>query len=207
MALASDIAGQLRRAICERGTASIAVSGGRTPRHVFPALATADVDWRHVCITLTDERWVEPSHEDSNEGLARRLLLSERAAAASFIGLKTEHGVSQTEERLNAIAWPLDAAFLGIGEDGHIASLFPGDRGWEAATGRCVAIAKTDTRQDRISLSPGALLNCRRIFIILSGSAKIAAFEAAKRPGPANEIPLRLVLHQTGVPVSVYVAD
>ncbi len=207
LALAEDIAEQLRIAISERGVASMAVSGGRTPVHVFPTLAAADVDWRKVYVTLTDERWVEPEHKDSNEGLARRLLLVNRASKASFIGLKTERGADQTEEELKEMPWPLDAVFLGIGEDGHIASLFPGDRDWEAAPGHCVAVAGTETRQARISLTPRALLDCRKIFIILSGTPKAAALESAKLSGPTNQIPLRLVLHQNLVPVSIYIAD
>ena len=81
-ALASDLADCLRRGIAERGQGSLALSGGRTPRHVLPLLAGEELAWDKVLVTLTDERWVDGAHPESNEGLARRCLLTAVAVAA-----------------------------------------------------------------------------------------------------------------------------
>ncbi len=211
-ALAGDLADSLGRGIAERGQASIAVSGGRTPHLVFPLLAAAELSWDKVFVTLTDERWVDGSHPESNQGLARRCLLTGAAAAARFIPLKSpaatpEAGLGMCAAALDGLPWPLDAVFLGMGADGHIASLFPGDKGWQGGPGRCVAVPGAEGRHPRMSLSAGALLDSRRIFLVLSGAAKRRTLEAARRRGPAAEFPLRLVLDQQRVPVCLYIAD
>ncbi|MHA1597374.1 MAG: 6-phosphogluconolactonase, partial [Alphaproteobacteria bacterium] len=196
--LADDMAATLKDALAARGTASLAVSGGRTPEMVLPKLAAADLDWANVHVTLVDERRVNVDHPDSNEGLARRLLPS----AARFTGLLGSH----PDKDLDALDWPLDAAFLGMGPDGHIASLFPGTGDW-SNHGRVLAVAAVGDRRARISLTPEALLDCRHIFLILSGPEKRAAFDAAKQPGPVAELPLRLIVHQDRVPVTVYISN
>jgi len=209
--LAADLAAWLGRAVEERGRAALAVSGGRTPEHVFPILRQADLAWPNIRVTLTDERWVGPDNGASNEGLARRLLLTGPAATARLIGLKTsapspEEGLAEADRLLATVSWPLDAVFLGMGEDGHIASLFPGDLGWRARRGRCHAVAEAPDGRPRISLTPGALLDSRRIFLILSGAKKAAAYARAGESGPPEELPFRHILRQDAVPVSVYAA-
>ena len=129
--LVRDMAICLGQAIEQRGHTSLAVSGGRTPERIFPILAQQSLPWDRVSITLADERWVDPANVDSNEGLTRRLLLQGPASNARFIGLKTGRenpfdGQAETEKALARIDWPLDAIFLGMGEDGHIASLISG---------------------------------------------------------------------------------
>ncbi|MBT3237643.1 MAG: 6-phosphogluconolactonase [Rhodospirillaceae bacterium] len=209
--LADDMAAALKDAIVARGRAGIAVSGGRTPETVLPRLATAKLDWAKVDVTLIDERWVDSDHPDSNEGLALRTLLAGRAADARFVGLKVPgddpfSALPEIEQNLTPLNWPLDAAFLGVGPDGHIASLFPDSGDWRDAPGRVLAVQQAGDRRARISLTPNALLDCRHIFLILSGAEKIAVYEAAKTPGDMLEMPLRLIMHQVRVPVTVYIA-
>lgn len=211
-ALTEGLVGDLTQAISERGQGTIAVSGGRTPELVFPLLSNTDLDWSRIAVTLIDERWVEPEHPDSNEGLARRLLHVGSAAQARMVGLKSagptpDEGKAETEDRLASLSWPLDTAFLGMGEDGHVASLFPNDGAWVDALGRCLAVSPQEGRSARMSLTPAALLEIRHLHLIVLGAAKRHTLEAALEPGPAGDLPIRLVLHQNRVPVTVYLAD
>ncbi|NQU58665.1 MAG: 6-phosphogluconolactonase [Rhodospirillales bacterium] len=209
---ADDIAACLTEAIATRGQASLAVSGGKTPQHLLPVLAQKTVAWERVCITLIDERWVAPDHPDSNEGLARRLLMQGPAAKARFIAMKTDHadpcdGQADVEQALAAVGWPLDAVFLGMGEDGHIASLFPDQDNWQDAPGRALAVAGSLERQPRMSLTPAALLDSRHIFLVITGSKKRAIYEAALKPGPIGAFPIRLILRQNRIPLTLYAVD
>ncbi len=209
--LTDDMAACLGEAVSKRGRASLAVSGGRTPAHIFPILARKDLPWERLTITLADERWVDADHPDSNEGLARRLLLRGPAATARFVGLKTDDenpidGLARVEAALATVPWPLDAVYLGMGEDGHIASLFPGTAAWAAAPGRVLAVAANGGRQSRISLSPAALRDSRQIYLVITGPDKRAILDAAMAPGPPGEFPVRLILDQDRVPVTVYAA-
>lgn len=210
-ALADDLAAVLREAISARNQALMAVSGGRTPRHVFACLRRLDVDWPRVTLTLTDERWVPADHPDSNEGLARSSLLLGPAAAATFIPLyggevSPEAGQAACEARLAALAKPFDAVYLGLGGDGHFASLFPGDPALDVRDRVCAAVPGTETRQPRMTLTASPILDARKVFLMFSGADKHAVYGEARRAGPYEHIPLRLILGQGRTPVSVFKA-
>ena len=199
----------LSAAIAARGRAVLMVSGGRTPCHVYPRLAQADVDWASVTMTLSDERWIPAGQADSNEGLVRAHLLQGAAAAATFVPLyggegTPEAGRSACEARLAALAMPFDAVYLGLGPDGHIASLFPGDPALEVANRMCAAVPETQTRSSRMTLTPSAILNARQVFLLFDGAEKQAVYNAAKKPGPIRDLPVRLLLTQDRTPVSVF---
>jgi 6-phosphogluconolactonase len=210
-ALAGDLAGVLRDAVSDRGRALLAVSGGRTPRHVFERLSAARLDWTRVTITLSDERWVPPDHPDSNERLVRAYLMQGEAAAATFIPLfggedTPRAGRAACEARLAPLALPFDAVYLGMGGDGHFASLFPGDPAVEVRDGRCVAVPPRGQRVARMSLTAPTVLNARRIFLLFTGADRHATYVEAKQAGSANALPLRLVLRQDTAPVTVLIA-
>jgi len=207
-ALADDLAAAARQAISARGRALLAVSGGRTPRHVFAHLRQREVDWSRVTVTLTDERWVPADHPDSNEGLVRAHLLHGPAAAAAFVPLyggeaSPEAGQTACEARLGALAAPFDAVYLGLGDDGHIASLFPGDAALEVRDRLCVAVPGTGVRQPRLSLTAPAILSAREVFLMFSGAGKHAAYAEANRAGASERLPVRLILDQARTPVRV----
>jgi 6-phosphogluconolactonase len=210
-ALAQDLARNLRAAVAARGRAVLAVSGGRTPRQVFERLRQLDVDWPRVTVTLTDERWIPADHPESNEGLARAHLLQGPAAAAAFIPLyggeaSPEAGKAACEARLVALAGPFDAIYLGLGGDGHVASLFPGDPALDVRDRLCAAVPGTATRQPRMTLTASAILDARRVCLLFSGADKYAVYAEARVPGPLTQIPLRMLLAQDRVPISVFKA-
>ncbi|WP_292997415.1 6-phosphogluconolactonase [Nevskia sp.] len=217
-AVAASVADDLRAAIAQRSQASLVVSGGRSPVPFFAALRRADVDWSRVWITLADERWVPPSAADSNERLLREHLLIDGAAAARFIGLKSafdtpETGLAATRAALAAIPRPFDVVVLGMGEDGHTASLFPGAAGLAQALDVAnadvvAAITPLTAPHPRITLTLAALLDARRIVLPLSGAAKLAVYRAAvAADGDPLLRPIAAVLQQRRVPVEVWIVD
>ncbi len=217
-AMALEIGACLAGAIRRQGSASLAVPGGRTPRCVFPALSGQPLAWEKVQVTLTDERWVGADHADSNERLARDELLQGEAVRACFTGLKTpapspRAGLAECRARLADFPLPLDAVLLGMGEDGHIASLFPMADWPDPTDASCLALdtpagGASDLRpsDQRMSLAPQIILGAANIFLILSGAQKRSVYEEAKHPGPIPALPVRLVLHQDKAPITVFLA-
>ncbi|HSK39017.1 MAG TPA: 6-phosphogluconolactonase [Arenibaculum sp.] len=211
-ALAEKLGRTLAEAIARRGTASLVVSGGRTPEALFGRLAGLDIDWAKVGVTLADERWVPPSDPASNEAMVRRTLLTGRAATAGFVPLYTGHatpeeGEADCAEALRHLPRPFDALILGMGDDGHTASLFPGAPTLaEALAGPavCRAVRAPGAPQPRITLTLPTLLESRRIHLLVTGAGKRAALEAALAAGPVEAMPVRAVLRQDRVPVEIH---
>ena len=212
--LAAQVAELLRIGIKERGKASLVVSGGSTPVPFFAALSELALDWQQVTITLADERWVDPAAADSNERLVRVHLLQNRAEAARFVGLKTGaatavQGEKECADRLALLPMPFDALILGMGNDGHTASLFPQARRLGEAlaldSGKlCLAITPPAAPHERMSLTLPALLHSRQIILHLVGIGKREVYEKAMANGPVTEMPIRAVLGQTAAPVTVF---
>lgn len=213
-ALAGQVADLLRSAIKERGQASLVVSGGSTPVPFFAALSALALDWRQVVVTLADERWVDPMDADSNEHLVRQHLLQNRAAVARFVGLKNEalsavQGEKECAERLALLPRPFDVLVLGMGKDGHTASLFPQAARLGEALNMdsgtlCLAITPPAAPHERMTLTLPALLQSRQIILHLVGPDKRAVYERALAKGPVAEMPIRAVLGQAFAPVTVF---
>jgi 6-phosphogluconolactonase len=211
--LATDIAGSLTAAIGARGLASLVVSGGRSPVRLFEILRTQPLEWDRVCVALADERWVSPGDPASNERLVRDVLLKDRTASARFLGLKNgaptpDLGAVSAWETFARVPRPFDAVVLGMGDDGHTASLFPGSPNLPralnpAAAAGCVGMWAPVAPQPRLSLNLTALLDSRRIVVLISGESKWRTFAAACAPGPAEDMPIRSVLRQSRTPVDV----
>jgi 6-phosphogluconolactonase len=211
--LATQIAANLNAGIAARGLASLVVSGGRSPVKFFEHLRMQAVEWNRVCVALADERWVEASDDSSNERLVRNVLLKDRAAAARFLGLKNaaptpDLGAVSAWETFARVPRPFDAVMLGMGDDGHTASLFPGSPNLlkalnpETSAG-CVGMWAPAPPQPRLSLNLTALLDARRIVVLIEGDSKWQTLLAARGSGPVQEMPVRAVLRQERTPVEV----
>lgn len=212
--LATRIATLLGEAIATRGTASLALSGGRSPKPVLEALARTPLDWSKVVVTLVDERWVAPDAPDSNERLLRETLLTGPAAAAQFVPMKNDApdayaGQPAVEAAFAAIPWPLDIVLLGMGEDGHTASLFPAATELASgltSTARTIAITPPAAPHQRMSLTASAILAARHVFLQISGDAKKNVYAQALEEGPVEQLPIRLALRQDKTPVEVWIS-
>ncbi len=210
---AADIAARLTHAIAMRGLASLVVSGGRSPVRLFEQLRTQTIDWSRLCVALADERWVAPTDAESNERLVRETLLQGKAAAARFLGLKNaapspDLGAVSAWETFARIPRPFDVTMLGIGDDGHTASLFPGSPNLRsalnpAAAAGCVGMWAPNAPQPRLSLNVSALLDSRHIVILIAGEAKWRTYLTASAAGAVEEMPVRAVLRQQRAPVEI----
>jgi 6-phosphogluconolactonase len=213
-ALAGEIKVDLEEALPARGAGSLVVSGGRTPALMFKRLAQEKLDWARIWVTLADERWVETTAAASNERFVRENLLTGPAGAAHFVGLKNpaptpEAGADWATRALTRVPHPFDVVVLGMGDDGHTASLFPGSLALAraldpSAPPGCVAINALVSPHARVSLNLAALLDARRIVLHIEGDAKWTVYQRARTPGTAAELPVRAVLQQKEVPVDVY---
>jgi len=216
-AIAAHIADALRSAIAARGQASLAVSGGKSPIPMFEALREQNLDWAKVSVVLVDERVVPRDHADSNTALVARHLLQGKAAAARFVPFFRELAplfnaevldalVRDASERIAALPWPLDVAVLGMGEDAHTASLFPGAPGFARAiaTDQRLAWVVPDTAPHaRLSFTLSALLAARELVLSISGESKLAVYRRAAQKAD-EALPISLVIHQAQTPLSVW---
>ena len=214
-ALAQSVADDLHRGISERGKATLVVSGGTTPKQFLTRLAQEDVDWPRVIVTLADERWVPPDAPRSNEHLLRETLLTGHAAAADFVPLYAatpdpEAGLPEIVHRIDALALPFDAVVLGLGNDGHCASLFPdGDRFAEAVnpaqSSRVLPMRSPTAGEPRVTLTLPALIATRALYLQIEGREKqqTLARVRAGEGAPARS-PLRTILREAKVPLNVF---
>lgn len=216
--LADELETTLTDAVARNGRATLAVSGGSTPLPLFRELQRRPLPWAQITVTLVDERWVDSRHSDSNAAFLERELLQGAASAATFVDLYNgattpEEGRAATEAALSDLPWPLDVVILGMGGDGHTASLFPAtDDNREAlAAGLdldtdalCVAIRPGLAPHPRISLTLAAILNTDRLFLHITGDEKKRVYEEALQPGSPEELPIRSVLHQNRHPLEVF---
>jgi len=169
----------------------LALSGGSAARFILPLLSTELLPWDRIRITLVDERWVPSTHPDSNEALVRASL-SRRAKAANIIGLYDgSRSPADAAETLKDKLPPLDVILLGMGEDGHIASLFPND---PANFSREPLAAVAGSDHPRLTLTPRALTQAEAIILAFTGSTKARIFNRALADGPAAELPVRHIL-------------
>ncbi len=214
-ALAERVADRLRAGLATRGRALLAVSGGSTPREFFAQLARQPLDWAQVQVTLVDERWVPESDERSNARLVQSLLLQHAASAAQFVPLYTgdatpEAGLAIVRARIDALPLPFDAVVLGMGDDGHTASFFPGgDHLAEAldldGQTSVLPMHAPAAGEPRITLSLPVLLQTETLILLVSGEKKRDLLADARLGlGAAQHYPVRAVLTQTRVPGAVY---
>lgn len=199
-AAAAQITAALQEALANRGRASLVATGGRSPGPVYDRLAEAPLAWDKVTVTLSDERCVADDHADSNAALVRARLLQRAAVAANFLPLWPSPDVAAL-----AALQPFDVVMLGMGEDGHIASLIPGDPGLEDALTttdltRLVPAGLGKPPAARITLTLSALLSARAIFLLISGQTKR---EVLARALAGGNLPVARLLSKAKVPVRI----
>lgn len=214
--LARRVAALLAGAIDARGGATLAVSGGSTPAPLFDALSQAPLDWAAVTVTQVDERWVDDDHPDANARLIRERLLQDAAAAATFTSMKTAAAApfgaeAAVTDKLAAFAGGIDVVVLGMGEDGHTASFFPGAatlaQALDPASDALVAAVQPVTAPHaRITLTLAALARARHTFLHIVGPGKLEVLRRAQAPGPTEELPVRAVLRHPSLAVDIYYA-
>lgn len=199
----------LEKGIAEKGRASILVSGGRTPLGLFKALSETQMDWSKVDISLADERWVSTDDDASNEKLVKNNLLQGYASKASFYSLVADKAdandaIEEVSARVSAMSQPFDVLILGMGEDGHTASLFPCSaqiqQGLDLNTDQqLIAVTPTTAPHQRISFTLKALLTSQNIFLHLTGESKKQVLEQALSGDDEFAMPIRAVLSRADV--------
>jgi 6-phosphogluconolactonase len=211
--LAEAIADRIRTAIAERGEAAIAVSGGSTPGRFFMALGKMrDIDWTKVIVTLVDERWVDETSDRSNAMLVNEKMLQGPAAVARFFPLYSggdepnAEQVAKTNALVSTLPKPFAAVILGMGNDGHTASFFPGGDTLDQALtsqGPTLAIHAPGAGEPRITFTLPRLLETDGLYLHIEGDEKAAVLEQALGNGPVEDMPIRAVL-RSNAPLAVY---
>ena len=205
-ALATHVATRLSAAIDDNGTATLVVSGGRSPVAFFERLATQPLDWSRVVVSLADERWVPTEHPDSNAGLLKRHLLQGRAAQARFVGLynvaSSVEDAALAADRVLAELPPIDVLVLGMGDDGHTASLFPDSpnlaQALDPQTERhCLPMLAPSVPRQRLTMTRRLLASARQPILSVSGQAKLDTLRAALADDDIAAMPVRAFLNSS----------
>ncbi len=202
--LASDLCQSigeiLTEAIRKRGRASMAVSGGGTPTPLFKEFSLLSIDWAKVDLTLVDDRWVDAKNSDSNELLVRTHLIKNKATKVNFIPLKNDsktakEGQKISEEMLKNITLPFDVVVLGMGSDGHTASLFPcSDELPDAMDlnnlNYLISTSPKTAPYQRLSLTARVIIDAKNVFLHLNGSSKLHTLESAMEYKDSSRMPI-----------------
>ena len=212
--LADRVSGALADAIASRGRASIAVSGGSTPKAFFKALSSRDIDWGKVAITLVDERFVPADNPRSNHQLVADNLLQDKAKATNFLPLYRDAGSAEEAAKIvtadaETLGHPFDVVILGMGADGHTASFFPGGSRLAEAismdTPRGVITMEAEgAGEPRLTFTFASLQDARLLVLHIEGQGKKDVLAAAESDGPETDMPIRAVLRRAATPVDIY---
>ncbi|MCZ6831709.1 MAG: 6-phosphogluconolactonase [Gammaproteobacteria bacterium] len=219
VALLKDCTTIMRTATEQKERATLLVSGGSTPMPLYQKLSEVELAWSKVCIALVDERWVDVDHAGSNAASIHKNLLQNRASEATFVALKTTQktavlGQSLCEQAYRQLPRPFDLTILGMGPDGHTASLFPAAQGLEAALDArnkdlCAAITAnpsevTGELTERLSLTLSGLLQSRQLHLLITGADKFSVYQRALASSDEMLMPVSAILHQNKIPIMVY---
>jgi len=215
--LSSSLEQSLVAGIKEDGRAVLMVSGGSSPAPAYKHLSNHELDWANIDVAMVDERWVDADHEKSNEAFIKSTLLQNHGAAANFVTMKNDaltaqNGVAECEAAYKALKRPFDVTILGMGPDGHTASLFPHAEGLEhgLATDDLVCAINaiesdvTGKITERMTLTLSAIADSKVVKLLISGEEKLAVYKQAKEGGVVADMPLRAVLNHPHINIEVY---
>ena len=206
--LADLMQGAIERAVAAQGLSTIAVSGGSTPSLLYLALASRNIDWPNVAVTLVDERFVPPSAAGSNEAFLRSTFLQGNAGRARFVGLwsaapSLDAAAAEADGRIRGLVRPYDVVVLGMGHDGHTASWFPHADGLNLALSpgaplvAPVRAKKSESAGDfpeRLTQTLRAVADARLVILLMTGAGKRKAFESFAGEGHVEDAPVRAIL-------------
>jgi 6-phosphogluconolactonase len=213
-AVAGDIAYIIGQALEARGRALVAFPGGSTPLLALKLLAETKLEWADVTILPTDDRLVPVTDPQSNAGMLARLFLPKKARVLPLTaGEKDPVAAGRAaDERIADLDWPLDVAWLGVGEDGHTASIFPGPD-FDAAIAGPKARRAIGVRPDplpanapvpRVTLTGPTLASARTVTLVLQGKAKRKVVEQALKQGASSPLPIGRLLAELDMDIDIH---
>lgn len=212
VAAAEAIAERLAARLDAQSGASVVVSGGTTPDRCFDLLSEKPLEWRRTQIVLSDERWVPPDDDASNERLVRDALLKGEAVPAKLLSVFSmttgiQARCDEVDQQIRLGPFPFACSLLGMGEDGHFASLFPDAENLEEGVDvdgeqLCIPVTTAASPHPRVSLTLAALARSDAIVLLMFGDNKLEVYEQAKRKG--SKLPVAHLLKQKKAPVHVY---
>ncbi len=201
----------LNKRLEAQGNASLVVSGGTSPVQCFAELAATDIAWSDVNIVMSDERWLPADHDDSNEKLVRTHLLQGHALGAGLQsmyrdGLTLEQSCAAVDRELRNQYLPFAGALLGMGNDGHFASLFPDAENLDDGLNPdfatlCIPVSTSASPYPRVSLTLSALSRSDEIVLLIFGDEKWQVLQDAL--SSADAYPVSRLLKQKRAPVQV----
>ena len=214
-AVAGDAAFVIESALDARGQAVIALPGGKTPLPIYAKLAEKQLDWKRVTILPTDDRLVPMGDPLSNVTAIAKIFLPLKARVmpiTSEAAADYRAAGRAADARLQDVHWPLDLCLLGVGADGHTASIFPGDDFEEAVAGprerRAIGVMPADLPAEapvpRITLTRAAMVTARALTLAVTGDAKRRVIEEAIAQGPSSSYPIGRVLADVELPVDIH---
>ena len=214
-AVAGDIGFVIESAIDARGACVIALPGGKTPLPIYAKLAEAKIDWKRVTIIPTDERIVPLGDPLSNITAIGKVFIPKGARVIPVISEAAadyKAAGRAANSRLGDHHWPLDLCLLGVGEDGHTASIFPGPDFEEAINGprerRALGVMPDPLPPEapvaRVTLSRAAIVSAKALMIAVTGDAKRKVIEQAIDQGPSSRYPIGRVLADAELPVDIH---
>ncbi|MDV6346308.1 6-phosphogluconolactonase [Nitrosomonas sp. Is35] len=204
-------AAALRDTLSRKPQATLVVPGGSTPRHYLPALAKCKLPWDRITVTLSDERWVDVNDDQSNEKLIKQHLLAHLPVNTPFVGLKTAHdnpfdAIEALHQRLDSLPLPVSLTVLGLGEDGHIASLFPGMTQDSLSAHHCIAVAPPIAMSLRMSLSLKMLASSEQIVLVVTGESKRQLLDRVSE-NPDSKLPIVWLIHHSQATINIFETD
>jgi 6-phosphogluconolactonase len=213
-ALKAALLSSIKQSIKAKDQCAIALAGGGTPQPLYRELSHCKLPWYKLTVTLTDERWVSTDHQDSNQNMITQCLLNQAGSELKFIPLKNNYasaieGEAVCEASLSTQIKQLDVVVLGMGDDGHFASIFPDTDNVsvlldQSTQQKCMAVSPPG-KQARMSLTLSYLLTAKVIYLLITGDKKKQIIDdVMSNRYSSQQYPVSILLNQQVCPVHIY---